>query len=172
MSVAPEIARLAESVLFVPARPPTEPANQPDAEGLPGPPTIGTLACRLRTIAAAPEGWWGVVRFDRDRPATITVEESADHVAWLVVLPPGGAGQDCDCDVAAMIAGEPAECGVGGPDETPGNGVLRPGTLRVHGRRHTLRGSATGYSVSLHARAKRGEQKNLTRGQAPPAVQY
>ncbi len=138
MSVAPEIARLAEADLR---------AGEPT-------PTLGMLARHLRTMAAAPERWWSLVRFDPDRTVRITVEESACLVAWLAVIPPGAAGQDCDCDVAAMIAGEPAERAAGGTGEPAGTAVLRPGTLRVHGRRHELHGSGTGYSVSLHARAK------------------
>jgi hypothetical protein len=76
------------------------------------------------------------------------VEECAAYRAWLVVLPPGDAGQSCDCDVATMIAGEPAE------GTSPG-AVLRPGPVRVHGGRHELRGRGAGYSISLHARAFR-----------------
>jgi hypothetical protein len=161
MSVAPEIARLAEAALLVPAQPavPSGPAHDP-AKHL----TLGTLAGRLRSIAATPERWWSLVRFEPDRPVTITVEERADYQAWLVVLPPGDTGQDCDCDVATMIAGEATE-------GTPASAVLRPGPVRVHGeqhgerpgdqhgRRHRLRGRGTGYSISLHARAHRPAAK-------------
>jgi hypothetical protein len=153
MSVAPEIARLAEAVLLVPAQPaaPTAPtAQQPDhPEGHAGNTlTLGTLARRLRSIADAPERWWGLVRFEPGRSVQITVEECAAFRAWLVVLPPGDAGQSCDCDVATMIAGEATE----GP---PASAVLRPGPVRVHGERHGLHGRGAGYSISLHARAHR-----------------
>jgi hypothetical protein len=131
MSVAPEIARLAEAVLL-----------------LPDELTIGTLARRLRSIAASPERWWSLVRFEPDRSVQITVEEGAAYRAWLVILPPGHAGESCDCDVATMIAGEATE----GP---AASAVLRPGPVRVHGERHTLRGQGAGYSISLHARAHR-----------------
>ena len=149
MSVAPEIARLAETVLLVPVRPsvPSAPARDPADHALPQL-TLGTLARRLRSIAATPERWWGLVRFEPDRSVQIMVEECADYQAWLVVLPPGDAGQVCDCEVATMIAGEAAE-------GTPGRAVLRPGPVRVHGERHGLRGRGTGYSISLHARAHR-----------------
>jgi hypothetical protein len=113
--------------------------------------TLGALAGRLRSIVATPERWWGLVRFDPGRSVKIMIEESTSHQAWLVVLPPGGAGQGCDCDVATMIAGEAAE---GTPDTT----VLRPGPVRVHGQQygmHVLRGRGAGYSISLHARAHR-----------------
>jgi hypothetical protein len=117
--------------------------------------TLGALAGQLRSIAATPERWWGLVRFDPDRSVKIVIEDSASHQAWLVVLPPGDAGHGCDCDVATMIAGEAAE-------GAPSGVVLRPGQVRVHGqqhgrphRPHMLRGRGAGYSISLHARAHR-----------------
>jgi hypothetical protein len=154
MSVAPEIARLAEAVLFVPAQPAAPNAQPPDRpEGQDGNTlTLGTLAGRLRSIAAAPERWWGLVRFEPGRSVQIMVEECAAYRAWLVVLPPGDAGQSCDCDVATMIAGEATE----GPSASA---VLRPGPVRVHGEQHRLHGRGTGYSISLHARAHRPVRK-------------
>jgi hypothetical protein len=113
--------------------------------------TLGALARQLRSIAATPERWWGLVRFDPDRSVKIMIEESVSHRAWLVVLPPGDAGQSCDCDAATMIAGEAAD----GP---AASAVLRPGRVRVHGQQpglHALRGRGAGYSISLHARAHR-----------------
>ena len=103
-------------------------------------------AAHLRVLAASPEQWWGLVRFDPDRSVRIVIEDQPEYGAWLVVLPPGDAGQDCDCDVATVIAGEATE-------GAPGSAVLRPGATRVHGQRHRLRGHGTGYSISLHARA-------------------
>ena len=151
MSVAPEIARLAEAVLLIPAQHAASPADFPDRDAertL----TVGTLARVLRSIAASPERWWGLVRFEPGRSVQITVEECAAYRAWLVVLPPGDAGQSCDCDVATMIAGEATE-------GTPSSAVLRPGPVRVHGERHGERhgvhGRGPGYSISLHARAHR-----------------
>jgi hypothetical protein len=157
MSVAPEIARLAEAVLLVPAQSTqTAPPESPAEHRL----TLGTLAGRLRSIAATPERWWGLVRFEPGRSVQITVEECAAYRAWLVVLPPGDAGPSCDCDVATMIAGEATE-------GTQASAVLRPGPVRVHGERHgeqhgerhierhSLRGRGAGYSISLHARAHR-----------------
>lgn len=162
MSVAPEIARLAEAVPFSPARLPANPgtraasgdpessaaASEAAASAASAAPTLGALARRLRSIAATRERWWDLIRFEQDRPVKITVEESASYQAWLVILPPGDAGQGCDCDVATMIAGEAT-------DGAPSSEVLRPGALRVHGQRHGLRGHGTGYSISLHARARR-----------------
>jgi hypothetical protein len=137
MSAAPEIAILAGTSLLIPA--------QPTRAGTPGTrPTLGTLARHLRILAASPERWWGRVRFDPDRSVRIEIEDQPEYGAWLVVLPPGDTGQDCDCDVATVIAGEATE-------GAPGGAVLRPGSTRVHGQRHRLRGHGAGYSISLHA---------------------
>src|ERR1700748_1404479 len=105
MSAAPEIAILAGTALFVP-----DPGQ---------PPTLGTLARHLRILAASPERWWGLVRFDPDRSVRIEIEDQPEYGAWLVVLPPAHAGQpsvgqDCDCDVATVIAGEVTEGAPGG----------------------------------------------------------
>jgi len=157
MSVAPEIARLAEAVLLIAAQGTQTAQPESRAEQ---PLTLGTLAGRLRSIAATPERWWGLVRFEPGRSVQITVEECAAYRAWLMVLPPGDAGQSCDCDVATMIAGEATE-------GTQVSAVLRPGPVRAHGERHgerhgqrhgewhSLRGRGAGYSISLHARAHR-----------------
>ncbi len=152
MSVAPEIARLAEDLVLVVAQPAAHPAHDqagaaPAAQAL-VPPTLGTLARRLRLLAASPEQWWNLVRFDPARSVRIDLDGQADYDAWLVVLAPGDAGLDCDCDVATMIAGEATE-------GTPGSAVLRPGSTRVHGQPHWLCGRGAGYSISLHARACR-----------------
>jgi hypothetical protein len=145
MSVAPEIAILAESALFVPGQPGAFGENG-RAERDAARPTLGTLARRLRMLAATPERWWGLVRFDPDRSVRIELEDRPEYGAWLVVLPPGDADQDCDCDVATVIAGEATEGALG-------SALLRPGPMRVHGQRHRLRGHGAGYSISLHARA-------------------
>jgi hypothetical protein len=152
MSVAPEIAILAEASLLIPAQPAR--TGTPERAGTG--PTLGTLARHLRILAASPERWWGLVRFDPDRSVRIEIEAQPEYSAWLVVLPPAhagqqsagqqSAGQDCDCDVATAIAGEATE-------GAPGGAVLRPGSTRVHGPRHRLRGHGAGYSITLHARA-------------------
>jgi hypothetical protein len=140
MSVAPEIAILAEAALLVPAPSVTKAPEFPQV-------TLGTLARQLRMLAATPERWWGLVRFNPDRSVIIRVEDQPEYEAWLVVLPPGDSGRDCDCDVVTIIAGEATE-------GAPGSAVLRPGPTRVHGQRHRLRGRGAGYSISLHARAR------------------
>ena len=158
MSVAPEIARLAQAIPLLPPQP-EAPAGGPDRRsetpaggqtGAPAPLTLGALSRELRSIAATPERWWGLVRFEPDRPVTVVVEERDAYRAWLVVLPPGDTGQGCDCEAVTMIAGEATE----GTDPADG-AILRPGPVRVHGGRHGLRGRGTGYSISLHARAHR-----------------
>lgn len=136
MSAAPEIAMLASAASFPPA------GNELPS----GPLTLGTLAGRLRRLSAAPERWWGLVRFDPTRSVLIEIEGQPAYGAWLMIMPPGDAGRDCDCNVATLIAGEAAE----------GDTVLRPGPVRVHGRRHWLRGHGAGYSISLHARTVPG----------------
>jgi hypothetical protein len=148
MSAAPEIALLASAASFPAIRPAgikpagSEPAgNEPASTPL----TLGTLARRLRMLAAAPERWWGLVRFDPARSVLIEVEDQPAYGAWLLVLPPGDAGRACDCDVATLIAGEAAE-----------GAALHPGRVRVHGQPHWLRGHGAGYSISLHARTAPG----------------
>ncbi len=162
MSVAPEIARLAEAVLLLSPQPaaqasrqgnsPETAATRPAAQM-----TLGMLSRELKTIAATPERWWGLVRFEPDRSVTIMVEQCASYSAWLVVLPPGDTGQGCDCEVATVIAGEATE-------GTGSRAILRPGPVRVHGGPHGLRGLGTGYSISLHARAhRRGTKRQGTK---------
>jgi hypothetical protein len=138
MSAAPEIALLASAGSFAALRP----AGTPPA----GPLTLGALSRRLRALAAAPERWWGQVRFDPGRSVLIEVEDQPEYGAWLAIMPPGDVGRPCDCDVATVIAGEAAE----------GSTALHPGRVRVHGERHWLRGHGVGYTISLHARAVPG----------------
>ena len=136
MSAAPEIALLASAASFPPA------GNEQPSGLL----TLGTLAGRLRRLSATPERWWGLVRFDPTRSVRIEVEDQPAYGAWLMIMPPGDAGRDCDCRVATLIAGEATE----------GDTALRPGPVRVHGQRHWLRGHGAGYSISLHARTVAG----------------
>jgi hypothetical protein len=150
LSVAPEIARLA--MAFIPARP-----------GPAAPRTDGRIAGDLADLAAAPQRWWDLVRFDRDRPLRIPVPDAPG--TWLLVLPPGAVA-DCHCRQATALAGEAVETGTvetggaaTGDDETRAGGPadsgrpLRPGRVRVHGTGspHRVRSAGHGYSVSLHA---------------------
>ena len=132
-SVAPEIARLAAPL--VPAQPET-----------PNPRTDGRVAADLADLAAAPQRWWDLVRFDPEGPLRIPVPGAAG--TWLLIMPPGSAA-DCDCDQATALAGEAVETSAGATRP------LRPGRVRVHGTPapHHLRTAGHGYSVTLHAAA-------------------
>ncbi len=133
LSVAPEIAQLAVALI-------------PVARDHAGHRTVGAIAADLAELAAGPQRWWDLVRFDAERPLRIGVPGAPG--TWLLVLPPGTV-VDCDCRQATALAGEAAETsGAGGPARP-----LRPGRVRVHGAGspHRLHGADHGYSVSLHA---------------------
>ena len=135
LSVAPEIARLADP--FVPAQ---------HAAAVPR--TDGRIAGDLADLAATPQRWWDLVRFDSAGPARIPVPDAPG--TWLLVLPPG-ASADCDCEQATALAGEAVE--TTGPAGTGTARPLRPGRVLVHGSRapHRLLTAGHGYSVTLHA---------------------
>ena len=132
-SVAPEIARLAAPL--VPAQPET-----------PNSRTDGRVAADLADLAAAPQRWWDLVRFDPEGPLRIPVPGAPG--TWLLIVPPGAVA-DCDCRQATALAGEAVEVSVGATRP------LRPGRVRVHGTPapHRLRTAGHGYSVTLHAAA-------------------
>jgi hypothetical protein len=137
ISVAPEIARLAAPL--VPA--------QHDAAA---PHTVGRVASDLAFLAATPQRWWDLVRFDPDGPVRIKVP--GEPGTWLLILPPGSV-TDCDCAQATLLAGDAAEVtAAGGPARR-----LRSGRVQVRGARdrHQLRSADQGYSVSLHWRDSR-----------------
>ncbi len=148
VSVAPEIAQLIGP-----------------GPGLAGPTaTVGELARQLRLITAAPERWWGRVRFDPERPVRVSIPLDGPldgpAEAWLMIIPPavpGGwadGGGDCGCEVVTVVAGEVTEqaIGDGGVATTP----LPPGKVRVHGsgQLHQVINRSASYTVSVHARAK------------------
>jgi hypothetical protein len=137
LSVAPEIALLAAPLVPV----------QTDA---PKPRTDGRLAGDLADLAAAPQRWWDLVRFDAGGPLRIPVPGAPG--AWLLVVPPGAAA-DCDCGQATALAGEAVE--TSGPSAAAAARPLRPGRVLVHGSRapHRLLTAGHGYSVTLHATA-------------------
>jgi hypothetical protein len=131
LSVAPEIAQLAQrSPLPLRAHAPT----------------LGALSRELARLAATPQRWWDLVRFDPERPIRIPLpgDPAHQHEAWLLVMPPGGS-VDCACHLGTLIAGEAAE----------DTARLRPGRILVHGSRraHAIRGVGQEYSVSLHVGA-------------------
>ena len=132
LSVAPEIAQLADP--FVPAQPVAA-----------RPRTDGRIAGDLADLAATPERWWDLVRFDHDGPVRVPLPDAPG--AWLLVLPPGATAA-CDCQQATALAGEAVEAASGAAPPRP----LRPGRVRVHGTRvaHRVRAVGNGYSVTLH----------------------
>jgi hypothetical protein len=154
LSVAPEIARLAAPLALWPASPPR----------LPGSATTGQLATALSRLAASPQQWWDLVRFNPDRLARIAVPGPID--AWLLVIPPGQVAE-CHCQLATQVAGDAAEgagdaagaAGVPGLPRAGGPGMrrLRPGRVVVHagGAGHVIRAVGPGYSVTLHAGPRR-----------------
>jgi hypothetical protein len=135
LSVAPEIAQLAA---------PHQPAARVGAV----PRTDGRTAGDLADLAAAPERWWDLVRFDPDGPLRIPVPGQPGR--WLLVLPPG-AVTDCDCQQATAVAGEAVEAPAA--DQRGPGRPLRPGRVLVHGSRapHRVRAAGPGYAVTLHA---------------------
>ena len=167
LSVAPEIARLAAPLV-------------PAQHAVAVPRTDGRVAGDLADLAASPERWWDLVRFDSSGPVRIplpsvsgssvsgstvsgsrvsgsSVSDSRVSDSWLLVLPPGLTA-DCDCHQATALAGEAVELGVAGVTAGAGAGrPLRPGRVRVHGvpAAHRLRAVGPGYSVTLHATASR-----------------
>lgn len=136
LSVAPEIARLAA---------PSIPAQQDAA-----PRTVGRAAADLADLAATPQRWWDLVRFDPAGPLRIPVPDAP--ATWLLVLAPGSAA-DCDCGLATALAGEATEAATEAVTGRPGSRPLRPGRVRVHGagtaHRHCTAGP--GYAVTLHS---------------------
>jgi hypothetical protein len=131
LSVAPEIAQLADP--FVPAGP---------AAALR---TDGRIAADLADLAATPQRWWDLVRFDSGGPVRIPLPDIPG--TWLLVLPPGAA-VDCDCRQATALAGEAVETTARSASPSP----LRPGRIRVRGTpaAHRVRTAGPGYSVTLH----------------------
>jgi len=149
VSVAPEIAQLIGPGPGRPAGPTA---------------TVGELARQLRLIMAAPERWWGRVRFDPERPVRVSIplDGTLDGPAeaWLMIIPPAAPGGwadgpgDCGCEVVTVVAGEVTEQAIGdsGVATTP----LLPGKVRVHGsgQLHQVINRSASYTVSVHARAK------------------
>jgi hypothetical protein len=157
LSVAPEIAQLATALV---------PSSQRHAHAPSARRTTGQLAAELSRLAAAPQRWWDLVRFNPDRPARIAVPASFE--AWLLVIPPGQVAE-CRCELATQIAGdateEPASVTAGSTaagnaagaaragSRAPAARQLRQGRVLVHapGGQHAIRGAGHGYSVTLHA---------------------
>jgi hypothetical protein len=154
LSVAPEIAQLAAPFI---------PAVRSGAASR----TEGRAAADLADLAAAPERWWDLVRFDPDGPLRIQVPGLP--ATWLLVLPPGAVAE-CDCRQATALAGEAAEIAEAAPAGRP----LRPGRVLVHGgpARHQLRAAGPGYSVTLHATVSRSRSLSVKRSAAGADVHH
>ena len=167
VSVAPEIAQLMDS-----GRPGRGRSHEQPSPAVSATPTVGELARQLRLITAAPERWWGLVRFDPERPGRVSIPVEGPAEVWLMIIPPpadggpaqggwpgddsadSGDGGDCGCEVVAVVAGEVTEqvIGDGGVATAP----LLPGKMRVHGsgQLHQVINRSAGYTVSVHARAR------------------
>ncbi len=165
VSVAPEIAQLMDSGRPGPGR-----SHEQRAPAVSATPTVGELARQLRLITAGPERWWGLVRFDPERPVRVSIPVEGPAEVWLMIIPPlaygrpaqggwpvddsadGGCG--CGCEVVTVVAGEVTEqvTGDGGVATAP----LLPGKMRVHGsgQLHQVINRSAGYTVSVHARAR------------------
>ena len=137
LSVAPEIAQLAAPLLLV-------------QQDLTAPRTDGRIAGDLAALAATPQRWWDLVRFDPAGPVRIPVPGAPG--VWLLVLPPHAAA-DCDCAQATALAGEAVEIAAASGSGRAAARPLRAGRVRVHGTPapHRLRTAGLGYSVTLHA---------------------
>jgi hypothetical protein len=141
LSVAPEIAQLASP--FIPVQQAAAPR------------TDGRIAGDLADLAATPQRWWDLVRFDHDGPVRIPLPDAPG--TWLLVLPPG-ATAECDCQQATALAGEAAEAATArAATAAVAAAPLRPGRVRVRGARaaHHVRAAGPGYSVTLHWTASR-----------------
>jgi hypothetical protein len=144
LSVAPEIAQLAAPLL-------------PVQQDVTAPRTDGRIAGELAALAAAPQRWWDLVRFDPAGPVRIPVPGAPG--VWLLVVPPGAAAE-CDCAQATALAGEAVELAADGTGHGTGR-PLRPGRVLLHGTAssqlaaapHRLRTAGHGYSVTLHTGA-------------------
>lgn len=143
LSVAPEIARLAA---------PLADASRPAA----APRTDGRIAGDLADLAATPQRWWDLVRFDERGPVRVPLPHAPG--AWLLVLPPG-VTTDCDCRQVTALAGEAVELSGAVPPGGPvgeANALaegrpLRPGRIRLHAAPapHRVRAAGPGYCVTL-----------------------
>ncbi|HEY2441922.1 MAG TPA: hypothetical protein VGI31_02185 [Streptosporangiaceae bacterium] len=184
ISVAPEIARLAEIQAPAFTGPgaalpawPSRVVGEGGAVGSAGPgsagpalrggpagdrpATVGYLAGCLRRLVADPQAWWWLVRFDPRQPVRVAVPAPEDGCeAWLLILPPDyrgdGPGRDGGWQVACVIAGEPATADRGrAPRSQPR--PLRPGRVRVSGAAQPGRmvNAGLGYAITLHARSPR-----------------
>ena len=138
LSVAPELARLAAPLADV---------RQPAA----APRTDGRIAGDLADLAATPQRWWDLVRFDERGPVRVPLPHAPG--AWLLVIPPGVTAE-CDCRQVTALAGEAVELPGTLADEARAlaeRRPLRPGRIRLHAAPapHRVRAAGPGYCVTL-----------------------
>ncbi|MBW8486973.1 cysteine dioxygenase [Actinomadura sp. PM05-2] len=118
------------------------------------PPTAGQLAARLAALAARPERWWHLARFEAGAPVRAELADPGGVRLWLTTWPPGHRsdlpGGD-GTEVSALVAGELAETTLAadGVTERP----LRTNRVRVHGGgdARVLANPGPAYAITLHA---------------------
>ena len=106
--------------------------------------TIGRLAGLVREMAARPEYWWHLVRFD-GTPVAV-----ADDL-WLSAWPPGHRAVPAGPGVLTVLAGELSERTI--TDQGVAERTLRANRIRVYGADNPreLVNLGHGYALSLHA---------------------
>ncbi|MDX6341174.1 MAG: hypothetical protein QOH87_1312, partial [Trebonia sp.] len=121
----------------------------PKPHAVAAPRTDGRTAGELADLAATPQRWWDLVRFDAAGPVRIPLPGAPG--TWLLVLPPVAAA-DFDSQQDTALAGEAVDTAGGRANDATPSRPLRPGRIRVHGTRapHRVRTAGPGYSVTLH----------------------
>lgn len=107
--------------------------------------TVGRLAGAVRELAARPEEWWHLVRFDG-----APVRLDGECPVWLSAWPPGHR-TDPRADVLAVVAGELHERTITG--HGVGERTLRANRIRVYGGGHPreLVNPGPAYAIALYA---------------------
>jgi hypothetical protein len=105
--------------------------------------TVGRIAGRVRELAARPDRWWHLVRFDG-------VPVCLDGGLWLSAWPPGHRA-DPGADILIVLAGELTERTI--TAQGVARRAVRAGRVRVHGAEHPreLANPGPGYAITLHA---------------------
>jgi hypothetical protein len=106
--------------------------------------TIGRLAGVVREMAARPEYWWHLARFD-GTPVPVAND------LWLSAWPPGHRAVPAGPGVLAVLAGELSERTI--TDHGVAERTLRANRIRVYGADNPreLVNLGHGYALSLHA---------------------
>jgi hypothetical protein len=104
--------------------------------------TVGRLAGLIAEIAAAPDRWWHLVRFDG-------VPVRLDDGVWLAAWPPDHRAAP-GADVLIVLAGE----------LTAAARAVRAGRVHVRGggRPWELTNPGPGYAITLHATVSAGDR--------------